>query len=107
MLDLKPSQVLMVAAHNGDLRAAKAQGLGPVFVPRLTEHGPHQQIDVVPNPSCVDMVAVSFTELATKLGCREEEFAGLRRYAGARANPGSGRRFGQKARLVVRKPCLP
>jgi 2-haloacid dehalogenase len=69
MLDLKPSQVLMVAAHNGDLRAAKAQGLGTVFVPRLTEHGPHQQIDVVPDPSCVDMVAVSFTELATKLGC--------------------------------------
>jgi 2-haloacid dehalogenase len=69
MLDLKPSEVLMVAAHNGDLRAAKAQGLGTVFVPRLTEHGPHQQIDVVPDPSCVDIVAESFTGLANKLGC--------------------------------------
>lgn len=69
MLDLAPPQVLMVAAHNGDLRAAKAQGLGTAFVPRLTEHGPDQQIDVVPDPACVDIVAASFTELATKLGC--------------------------------------
>lgn len=69
MLDLKPSEVLMVAAHNGDLRAAKAQGLGTAFVPRLTEHGPNQQYDVVPDPSCVDIVAEGFIELATKLGC--------------------------------------
>jgi 2-haloacid dehalogenase len=69
MLDLKPSEVLMVAAHNGDLRAAKAQGLSTAFVPRLTEHGPHQQVDVVPDQSCVDIVAESFTALAGKLGC--------------------------------------
>jgi 2-haloacid dehalogenase len=69
MLDLKPSQVLMVAAHNGDLRAAKARGLATAFVPRLTEHGPDQQFDVVPDPSCVDLVADSFISLATKMGC--------------------------------------
>ena len=69
MLDLKPSEVLMVAAHNGDLRAAKAQALVTAFVPRLTEHGPDQQYDVVPDPTCVDIVAESFIELAAKLGC--------------------------------------
>jgi 2-haloacid dehalogenase len=69
MLDLKPSQVLMVAAHNGDLRAAKARGLATAFVPRLTEHGPDQQFDVVPDPSCVDLVADSLISLATKMGC--------------------------------------
>src|ERR671922_2520896 len=37
-LGLAPSSVLMVAAHNNDLRAAKAQGLRTAFVARPTEH---------------------------------------------------------------------
>jgi 2-haloacid dehalogenase len=69
LLDLEPSQVLMVAAHNGDLRAAKAQGLRTAFVPRLTEYGSAQQFDVVADPSCAEMVVESFTELATRLDC--------------------------------------
>src|SRR5216683_8011595 len=40
-LGLPPAQVMMVAAHNGDLKAAKAQGLATAFVPR-PEHGPAQ-----------------------------------------------------------------
>ena len=69
LLDLDPSQVLMVAAHNGDLRAAKAQGLRTAFVPRLTEYGQDQQLDVVADPSCAEMVVESFIELATRLDC--------------------------------------
>ena len=69
MLDLKPSQVLMVAAHNGDLKAAKAQGLSTAFVPRPTEHGPGQKTDLAADPDVVDIPADSFVDLATKLGC--------------------------------------
>jgi 2-haloacid dehalogenase len=69
MLDLKPAQVTMVAAHNGDLRAAKAQGLGTAFVPRPHEHGPDQKTDIAADPACVDIAADSFVDLAAKLGC--------------------------------------
>ena len=69
MLDLRPSQVLMVAAHNGDLKAAKAQGLGTAFVARPTEHGPDQKTDLVADSSVVDIPADSFVDLAQKLGC--------------------------------------
>jgi 2-haloacid dehalogenase len=69
MLDLQPAQVLMVAAHNGDLKAAKAQGLGTAFVPRPTEHGPGQKSDLAADPVCVDIPADSFVDLAAKLGC--------------------------------------
>ncbi|HKU97366.1 MAG TPA: haloacid dehalogenase type II [Vineibacter sp.] len=69
MLDLRPSQVLMVAAHNGDLKAAKAQGLGTAFVARPTEHGPDQKTDLAADSSVVDIPADSFVDLAQKLGC--------------------------------------
>ena len=68
-LDLPPAEVMMVAAHNGDLRAAKAQGLVTAFVPRPTEHGPGQKSDLAADPACVDMPVASFVELAARLGC--------------------------------------
>src|SRR4051812_15581251 len=39
-LGLQPGEVMMVAAHNGDLVAAGDLGLMTAFVPRPTEHGP-------------------------------------------------------------------
>jgi len=69
MLDLKPAQVLMVAAHNGDLKAAKTQGLGTAFVPRPTEHGPGQKTDLAADREVVDIAADSFVDLAGRLGC--------------------------------------
>jgi 2-haloacid dehalogenase len=68
-LGLAPAAVAMVAAHNGDLKAAKAQGLASAFVPRPTEYGPGQTSDLAPDPSCVDIAAHSFVDLAAKLGC--------------------------------------
>jgi 2-haloacid dehalogenase len=68
-LDLPPAAVMMVAAHNGDLRAAKAQGLATAFVPRPDEHGPGQTSDLAADPACVDVAAASFVDLAAKLGC--------------------------------------
>jgi 2-haloacid dehalogenase len=68
-LGLAPGQVLMVAAHNNDLKAAKAQGLNTAFVARPTEHGPGQTTDLAADPACVDIAARDFVDLAAKLGC--------------------------------------
>ena len=68
MLGLKPEQCMMVAAHNGDLGAASAVGLRTAFVARPTEHGPGQTTDVKATREW-DVVADSFVDLATRLGC--------------------------------------
>ena len=68
LLDLAPRQCLMVAAHNGDLEAARAVGFRTAFVLRPTEHGPQQSTDIEPG-SGYDVAARDFLELATALGC--------------------------------------
>lgn len=47
-LRLAPAEVMMVAAHNADLAAARAAGLATAFVPRPLEHGPDQTSDIAP-----------------------------------------------------------
>ena len=66
-LDLKPGEVMMVAAHLGDLRAAKAGGLGTAFVARPLEYGPEGKPDVKGDAS-VDVSAKDFNDLAAQLG---------------------------------------
>ena len=66
-LGLPPAAVMMVAAHNPDLKAAKAQGLATAFVPRPLEHGPGQTSDLAPDPACVDLAARDFLDLAAQL----------------------------------------
>jgi 2-haloacid dehalogenase len=65
-LDLTLDQVMMVAAHLGDLTAAKAVGLRTAFVTRPLEFGPDGKPDLQPNGS-VDIAARDFNDLATKL----------------------------------------
>ena len=67
LLDLKPADVMMVAAHLGDLRAAKKEGLRTAFVPRPLEYGPNGKPDLK-GDSSVDMSATDFNDLARKLG---------------------------------------
>ncbi len=67
-LGLAPAEVCMVAAHNNDLQAAKAQGMKTAFVARPAEHGPGQSTDLEPDPGCVDLAARDFVELAARLG---------------------------------------
>lgn len=69
LLGLEPHQVMMVAAHNGDLKGARAVGFRTAFVRRPREYGPSQTTDLVPDPS-VDVVAKDFMELADLLGCQ-------------------------------------
>jgi 2-haloacid dehalogenase len=67
-LGIRPDQLMLVAAHNGDLRAASGFGLRTAFVPRPTEHGPGQTKDLAPDGDW-DVVAKDFVDLAGKLGC--------------------------------------
>lgn len=67
LLDLRPEQVMMVAAHPDDLRAAQAQGMKAAFVPRPLEHGPAATPDL-PRDSAFDVMAVDFLDLARQLG---------------------------------------
>ena len=67
LLGLEPRQVMMVAAHNGDLLGAQAVGFRTAFVHRPLEHGPNQTTDLVPDPS-IDVVAENFSDLADRLG---------------------------------------
>jgi 2-haloacid dehalogenase len=67
ILDLKVSEVMMVAAHLGDLRAAKAVGLRTAFVTRPLEFGPGGKPDLKPDAS-VDVSATDFADLAKRLG---------------------------------------
>jgi 2-haloacid dehalogenase len=57
----------MVAAHLGDLRAAKGVGLKTAFVTRPREYGPNGKPDLSPDAS-VDVAASDFNDLATRLG---------------------------------------
>ncbi len=45
LLGLPPNEVMLVAAHNDDLRAARSEGLCTAFIPRPDEYGPRQQKD--------------------------------------------------------------
>ena len=67
VLAIAPSQLCLVAAHNGDLAAARAAGLRTAFVPRPTEHGPNQTTDLAPAQDW-DVVATDFADLAGQLG---------------------------------------
>ena len=67
LLGLEPGQVMLVAAHNYDLRAAQAQGLHTAFVARPTEYGPGQTTDLAPEGDW-DVVAGDFLDLAGRLG---------------------------------------
>jgi 2-haloacid dehalogenase len=68
LLGLRPDQCMMVAAHNGDLAAARAVGFHTAFVARPTEYGPHQKTDRVAEQAW-DVVARDFVDLAERLGC--------------------------------------
>lgn len=68
LLDLRPEQAMMVAAHNDDLKAARALGMQTAFILRPGEHGQHQKTDLVATGDW-DYTARSFEELADQLDC--------------------------------------
>ena len=68
ILGLAPEECLMVAAHNSDLVAAGACGLGTAFVSRPREYGCGQAADKEAEND-YHYVAGDFLDLADQLGC--------------------------------------
>ena len=66
LLGLQPSEVMMVAAHKSDLKAARAVGLRTAFVERPLEFGPDVEAESGPDPA-LDVYARDFNDLADQL----------------------------------------
>ena len=67
LLSLPPEQVMMVAAHPGDLRAAARAGLRTSYVLRPLERGPGRKAERDEDGE-FDYVATDFVDLANQLG---------------------------------------
>ena len=73
-LNLKPSECLMVAAHDDDLKAASLQGMKTAYVHRPFEYGKDKLFDIAEVNDYKgnrnwDIVSKDFNDLAFKLGC--------------------------------------
>lgn len=68
MLGLKPDEVMMVASHKHDLRAAAQCGLKTAFVKRPHEYGRNNNPDLA-SEADFTINAESFLDLADQLGC--------------------------------------
>ena len=68
-LDLRPEEVMMVAAHERDLDASREAGLRTAYVHRPLERGPDRAEEVErPAESAYDVLAEDFVDLADRLG---------------------------------------
>lgn len=67
LFDLKPEQVMLVAAHENDLQSAKKHGLRTAFVHRPREHGP-KPVSEIPSQGKYDFIANDFLHLADLMG---------------------------------------
>jgi 2-haloacid dehalogenase len=66
LLDLRPEEVMLIAAHPSDLHNAQKHDLRTAYIPRPLEWGPEGEAEP-PDPS-FDLVAENLIELAEKLG---------------------------------------
>jgi 2-haloacid dehalogenase len=66
-LRVEPAKIMLVAAHNSDLVAARREGLKTGFVARPTEYGPYQSRDFKAEHD-FDLVARDFVHLAELMG---------------------------------------
>jgi 2-haloacid dehalogenase len=69
LLSLPPEEVMMVAAHPHDLRAAKAAGLKTAYVMRPLEFGRDGKRYPPEPEGAFDFVATDFLDLAAQLKC--------------------------------------
>jgi 2-haloacid dehalogenase len=68
VLDLRPEEICMVAAHNSDLAAARKCGFKTAFVLRSTEYGPNQKTNLRAEQDW-DWIADDMGQLATLMNC--------------------------------------
>jgi 2-haloacid dehalogenase len=67
LLGVPPADLMLVAAHPGDLRAAQQAGLRAAYVIRPLEYGPNQRTHQVTDGE-FDFTATDFLDLADQLG---------------------------------------
>jgi 2-haloacid dehalogenase len=67
LLDVAPGELMLVAAHPGDLRAARETGLMTGYVARPLEYGPNQRPHRFDDDE-FDVTATDFLDLAAQLG---------------------------------------
>ena len=68
IFDLPPERVMLAAAHQDDLAAARACGLQTAYIERPAEFGPNNLKDVSPDPANT-LHARDIGDLAGQLGC--------------------------------------
>ncbi len=68
VFDLSPADVMLVAAHQDDLAAARHCGLQTAYIERLAEFGAAQPKDISPDPANT-LHARDLLDLAGQLGC--------------------------------------
>ena len=68
VFNVAPQEVMLVAAHQDDLAAARAYGLQTAYIERPLEFGNNHPKDVSPNAANT-YHAANFLELAVQLGC--------------------------------------
>ncbi|MBF2953069.1 HAD hydrolase-like protein, partial [Pseudomonas aeruginosa] len=66
LLDLPPQEVMLCAAHNYDLKAARALGLKTAFIARPLEYGPGQTQDLAAEQDW-DLIASDLPDLHRQL----------------------------------------
>jgi 2-haloacid dehalogenase len=67
LLDVAPDELMLVAAHPSDLRAARDAGLMTGYVVRPLEYGPGRKPQPIEDGE-FDVVATDFVDLADRLG---------------------------------------
>ena len=68
--DVRPEQVMLVAAHKDDLQAAKDCGLQTAFIERPLEFGPNIPRHDLHRETFTNYHAKDINDLATQLGCK-------------------------------------
>jgi 2-haloacid dehalogenase len=68
VFDVQPEEVMLVAAHQDDLAAARQCGLETAYIERPWEFGRGKMKDVSPDPDNT-FHAKDFLALADQLGC--------------------------------------
>lgn len=68
VFDVAPAQVMLAAAHQDDLDAARGCGLATAYIERMHEFGRMRRKDVVPDARNT-LHATDLDDLATQLGC--------------------------------------
>ena len=71
LLDMVPSEIMMVAAHNDDLKAARNEGMRTAYINRPTEYGVDQKVDFAAT-SDWDIITETVEGVADALDCSKK-----------------------------------